>query len=225
MRMTSFLNTPFILWLKWYFRSRRLLYKNRHKRLKLGYMSELFEVETGQYTTLYNHVKVSDSTIGDFVYICDHSRISNTTIGNFCSIGPHVQIVLGKHPTHFVSTFPAFYSVNRQCQLSFVDENAVDEIAPVTIGNDVWIGANALIMDGVTIGDGAVVAAGSVVTHDVAPYAIVGGVPAREIRKRFDEATIARLLDLKWWDQDPEWLRSHAHLFRSVDNFLKIKVD
>lgn len=84
----------------------------------------------------------------------------------------------------------------------------------MTVGNDVWIGAGAMVLDGVKIGDGAIVAAGAVVTTDVAPYAVVGGVPARFIRSRFDEPSIRVLLDVRWWDWSMNKIRAAADLFR-----------
>ena len=86
----------------------------------------------------------------------------------------------------------------------------------VIIGNDVWIGKGAKIMEGVTIGDGAIVAAYAVVTKDVPPYAIVGGIPAKLIRYRFDSKDIEWLLELKWWDKEPEWLIKYAKYFDDV---------
>ena len=86
----------------------------------------------------------------------------------------------------------------------------------IEIGNDVWIGSRATILEGVNIGDGVVVAAGAVVTKDVPPYAIVGGVPARIIRYRFDEETIQNLLKMKWWEKDQEWIQNHADDFDDV---------
>ena len=155
-------------------------------------------------------------------YVAAGCHINYTKIGKFCSIGENVLCGLGRHPSDtFVSTHPAFYSTFKQCGVSFVQESKFDEYAPVTIGHDVWVGASALILDGVTIGDGAIIAAGAVVTGDVAAYAIVGGVPARLIRRRFNDDVIEKIRALKWWDKDIEWIRKNADLFSNVDRLLK----
>jgi acetyltransferase-like isoleucine patch superfamily enzyme len=140
-----------------------------------------------------------------------NARITRANIGAFCSIGPEVIIGgLGTHPTNFVSTHPVFYSRLCQSGITFSSENLVEELKSVTVGNDVWIGARALILDGVTIGDGAIIAAGAVVTTDVPPYAIVGGVPAKIIRYRFSEDIISILLEWKWWELSEEILKCLA---------------
>lgn len=90
----------------------------------------------------------------------------------------------------------------------------------VAIGNDCWIGARVSIISGVTIHDGAVVLAGAVVTKDVPPYAIVGGVPARVLKYRYDEDTIQVLLNSQWWNRDIEWLRDNWELFNNIDEFI-----
>lgn len=92
----------------------------------------------------------------------------------------------------------------------------------VVIGNDVWIGIRCIIMDGVSIGDGAVVAAGSVVTKDVAPYAIVGGVPAKVIRFRFNDSVIEKLLQLKWWDYTDDQITDFITAFREPNFSLEV---
>jgi virginiamycin A acetyltransferase len=159
--------------------------------------------------------------VGRYTSIGAQSSYSLCTIGSFCSLGPEVRAGLGIHPTHFVSTSPAFYSPNNQgCRIAFVKESLFREYRPVVIGSDVWIGIRAIIVDGVSIGHGAVVAAGAVVTRDVEPYTIVGGMPAKPIRKRFDEQTITRLLVSKWWEHPIDWLMSHATDFTDVERFL-----
>lgn len=128
------------------------------------------------------------------------------SIGRYCSIAKHVQIGVASHPTDWLSIsarqyVPTYLDFHRFVGKS-VRTVGHEMFEPTTIGNDVWIGTNAVIMGGVTIGDGAIVAAGAVVTKDVPPYAIVGGVPAKVIRFRFPEDVIRELLELKWWDYD-----------------------
>lgn len=144
-------------------------------------------------------------------------------IGRFCSIASRVVTVRGSHPTKdWVSTHPAFFSTAKQCGMTFVtEEKFAENKPPITIGNDVWIGDSALLMDGIKIGDGAIIAAGAVVTKDVAPYSIVAGVPAKEIRKRFPEETIEKLLQLQWWSKSLQWLQVKADTFDDVNLFLE----
>jgi acetyltransferase-like isoleucine patch superfamily enzyme len=127
------------------------------------------------------------------------------SLGRYCSLAENITIGSGEHPTDWLSTHPFQYgrsTVSREFSkiADFDYLRLPKDRGPIVIGNDVWIGDRAMIMRGVTIGDGAIVAAGAIVTKDVAPYAIVGGVPAKEIRKRFNDETIATLLELKWWN-------------------------
>lgn len=144
-------------------------------------------------------------------------------IGRYCCIAPSVETAIGNHPTKdFVSIHPAFFSKNHPCGFSYASEQKYDELPKrIKIGNDVWIGAKSVILGGVEIGDGAVVAAGAVVTKDVPPYAIVGGVPARIIKYRFEPEQIEKLLESKWWERTSDELRKTANSFSDVSEFLK----
>jgi acetyltransferase-like isoleucine patch superfamily enzyme len=141
------------------------------------------------------------------------------TIGKYCSIAEGVTILLGgNHRTDWVTTYPfnamfgAFSSIGGHPQSR----------GDVKIGNDVWIGLDALILSGVTIHDGAVVGARSVVTHDVEPYTVVAGNPARECRKRFSDKQIAELVAIRWWDMPFEELTVSVPLLLSnrIDEFI-----
>jgi len=138
------------------------------------------------------------------------SIIASGSVGKFCSIGYYCQIGLPEHPLEFVSTSPKTYGrrnvFGKPCIWN-------DYECPPQIGNDVWVGSGAIILQGVHIGDGAVIAAGAVVTRSVAPYEIVIGVPAHAVRKRFDEDCICELLRLQWWNLPPNELMEYAHLF------------
>ncbi len=161
-------------------------------------------------------------------YIGVNSSI-NGKIGRYCSIAGNVRTVLGTHPTtRFVSTSPVFFSTAKQNGTTYVTEQKFDEAKfadderkyQVVIGNDVWIGDSALLMSGVTIGDGAIIAAGAVVTKDVPPYAIVGGVPAKVIKYRFTEEQIKLLLEFEWWNKNEKWIRDNAYLFDDIETFM-----
>lgn len=156
-------------------------------------------VEIGPRTELTN------SSMGDRSYVAAGSRIANADVGRYCSIGPRVLVGgLGSHPTHLLSTHPLFYSERFAEMRGNTGRPDIAEHARTSVGNDVWIGAGAIVLDGVTIGDGAVIAAGAIVAKDVDPFAIVGGVPAKIIRYRFPLETRLALLRLKWWDNESE---------------------
>ena len=158
-------------------------------------------------------------------YLGGNSKI-NGRIGKFCCIASGVSVINGFHPTDAVSIHPAFFSTKRQCGMTYAAQNIYEETReaepgyPIVIGNDVWIGQNALLFAGVHIGNGAVIAAGAVVTKNVPPYTVVGGVPAREIRRRFDDKTAERLEKIAWWDWPEELLRERSSDFADVNDFL-----
>ena len=174
------------------------------------------------HAAIHKNASLAWCCVDSYSYVCRESFMLVTTIGKFCAIGPRVECGSGSHPINWASISPVFYSDKKQCGTAFTKESHFDELEKVEIGSDVWIGANAVIRNGVKIGHGAVVAAAAVVTKDVPPYAIVGGVPARLIRMRFTENIIERLLRSAWWDLPPELLGENAHRFRTedIDSFL-----
>ena len=148
--------------------------------------------------------------IGAFSYFGPRCTFANAVIGRYCSVGEGVQIGMTRHPASFLTTSPIGYIGNFLNFERHLAEQAPDwqralpiaayDLRPETrIGNDVWIGTNAFLKDGITVGDGAVIGAHAVVTRDVPPYAIVAGSPARIIRYRFADALIERLLGVAWW--------------------------
>lgn len=194
------------------------------KHLHLGKGNILSRSTTFEgYNAVLDRNNLSHSFIGRGTFISSDCELFDTHIGRFCSIGDHVHVVCGDHPTStFVSVHPAFYSPALQSGLSFSEKKLREDSAKVEghyackIGNDVWIGSHAKILNGVTIGDGAVVAMGAVVTKDVPPYTIVGGVPAKPIRKRFEEDDIRFLERFRWYDKPLDFLDEHHELFTDI---------
>lgn len=153
---------------------------------------------------------INNSEINSFTYLGKNCQVQNTSIGKFCSIANNVLIGLGNHPLDMFSTSPLFYRKKNTFSLNLVQQDLnFEEYKPIHIGNDVWIGSRAIILDGVVIGNGAVIASNSVVTRNVDPYAIVGGIPAKLIKSRFSDEKIAELLHQKWWDWELEKIKNH----------------
>lgn len=165
-----------------------------------------------------NGAQIVNCTIDRYTYIYGSSVVF-ADVGAFCSIAAGTTIGGGMHPTDWVSTSPVFYRGGNVLKTNF-SQNKFEEFAHTTIGNDVWIGSKCLIKGGVTIGDGAIIGMGSVVTKDVPPYEIWAGNPAKCIRKRFDDETIAKLLKLQWWTWDEKKLAQYGDTFRDPQELL-----
>lgn len=161
----------------------------------------------------YKKFDIGEYTYGEPVI---HDFNEKLTIGKFCSFAPGVTLILGgNHRTDWVSTYP--FDIKFKAN---VPSNVCSN-GPITIGHDVWVGAGATILSGVSVGNGAVIAAGSVVTKNVPAYTIVGGNPAKPIKQRFDDVTIAKLESLAWWNKDIGEIRSIMHLLQS-DNISEL---
>lgn len=191
---------------------------------------------TGDRTTIYlrNVVDNPNIIVGDFTMYNDFVRdptgfVSNNVlyhypinhdrliIGKYCSIACGAKFIFtsANHAMEPLSTYP-FPIFFEEWNLDAKNiASAWDNKGDIEIGNDVWIGFEAIILSGVKIGDGAIVGARAVVTKDVPPYAIVGGVPAKMIRRRFPDETVSKLLELRWWDWPPEKVRAALPAIRS----------
>lgn len=157
----------------------------------------------GSDVHILNDCIINNSNIDSYTYVGQNSIIQNANIGKFCSVANNVYIGLGNHPIHLISTSPVFYKRNNRIGISVIEKDLeVIEYKYIEIGNDVWIGSRATILDGVKIGSGSVIAANSVVTKDVPAYSIVAGVPATIIKFRFPENIQSELLKSNWWDKN-----------------------
>ena len=188
----------------------------------ISFRATVVDSDVDKTVQIERRCNVRYSSIGRYSYVSANSSVIHTKVGAFCSIASNVSIGGGAHDIQSVSTSPVFSAGRNIFKKNFASL-PFDPYKQTVIGNDVWIGNRALILQGVKIGNGAVIGAGSVVTKDVPDYTIVAGNPAREIRKRFDEDTIDKLNDMRWWDWDEETLKKHgsnfddpAKLFKSM---------
>ena len=183
--------------------------------------SEMFKTVKGQYVKVVPPFFLHNVEIGDYSVLAYNVHAANVKIGKFCSIGPNFCCGLGLHPSNGISSSAMFYSTSELNGMTLSKVDKYEEKKQTVIGNDVYIGANAFILDGIHISDGAVIGAGAVVTKDIPPYAVAVGVPAKVVKYRFDEATIKALLEKQWWNRGDEDLQKVERNFWDVEAFLR----
>jgi acetyltransferase-like isoleucine patch superfamily enzyme len=179
----------------------------------------------GEYNVIFDNCTLNCCTIDSYTYIQKKASIFNCSIGKFCSVATQVSIAPGSHPINCVTTYPGFYLKDTPLVKKYSHLNIFETSKKVVIGHDVWIGEHAIILDGIKIGTGAVIAAGAVVTKDVEPYAIVGGCPAKLIKHRFDKELRDALLSSEWWNKGDNWFSLNYSKFTSPIELLKFMTD
>jgi phosphonate metabolism protein (transferase hexapeptide repeat family) len=180
------------------------------------------ESELGAWTEIREGARLNESAIGDYTYLMERVQLDYATVGRFGNVAADVRLGPTNHPidrptAHHFTYRAAMYDMGEDDESIF--EWRADQ--PVDVGHDVWLGHGALVLPGVTIGNGAVVAAGAIVTHDVDPYTVVAGVPAEPIRRRFSPEVAGRIEATRWWEWDHETLAERLPAFRDLDRFLK----
>jgi phosphonate metabolism protein (transferase hexapeptide repeat family) len=176
-------------------------------------------VTVGKCCEILGDTAIEYSDVGDYSYLGSGCMVADAKIGKFCAIAAQVRVGAPNHPMerpsqHRFTYCPEYYDASATRDHEFFRDR---RDARVTIGNDVWIGHAVIVLPGVSVGDGAVLAAGAVVTKDVAPYTVVGGVPARQIRERFNRAIAAQLSRIAWWDWPAETIFERLAEFQSGD--------
>ncbi|MEY8778859.1 CatB-related O-acetyltransferase [Allomuricauda sp. XS_ASV26] len=203
--------------------------------MKIPDKNKIFPLENyNRLCFLKNIIKNPNIIVGDYTYYDDFENVKNfeknvkyhfdfvgdkLRIGKFCMIASDVKFIMNgaNHLTESLTTYP--FAIFGEDWKTSMDGKEYPKKGDITIGNDVWIGYNATIMAGVTVGDGAIIATNSTVIKDVEPYSIVGGNPAKEIKKRFSDKKIEKLLEIQWWNWDIE------RITRNVQNLTDNKLE
>ena len=189
----------------------KLLKKMRGSAIMNSSVHKTSKVEAGS--------QVVHSTFDRYSFCGYDCQIINCTVGAFTSISNNVVIGGGVHPMNWVGMSPVFYEGRDSVKTKFAEHKRPTPLK-TKIGNDVWIGQGAILKAGVVVGDGAVIGMGSIVTKDVPPYCIFAGNPAHFIRKRFDDSTVEKLLDIQWWEWDEQYIKKMAPFFNDINLFL-----
>lgn len=175
-------------------------------------------------TIICRGAKINCSQIGRYVRVGINTEVNGAIIGNFTAIGRNVILGPGKHPTNRITSHSIFYMRGSWgWHDDWVEDfKYSDEDVRIIVGNDVWIGLGAIVMNGVKIGDGATIGAGAVVTKDVPPYAIVGGVPAKVIKYKYSPEVIDRLEEINWWNLSDEEITKRVGFFHIENPTLEV---
>jgi acetyltransferase-like isoleucine patch superfamily enzyme len=183
--------------------------KLQHPTVQCSKMASINNVQFGIKNIVAQNAFLNNVTLGNYSSIGRNTTVNNATLGKFCSVSWNCTIGATSHPyTHLSSHAFPYHSF-------FEFTHKTEKIKVATqIGHDVWIGANAIIMPGITVGDGAVIGAGSIVTKDVPAYAIVTGAPAKIKKYRFTDEELQRVKALEWWNWSKETIKANVELFK-----------
>ena len=194
------------------------------KYVVIGDFCRVDHSEFGQHVDIQRNSMVYGSKLGDYTYVGKNFTVWNSVIGKFCSISWNVGIGGANHDYCKITQHAFLYAT----QFGLIDENNKPKYErfpdDCIIGNDVWVGCNAVICRGVNVGDGAVIAAGAVVTKDVPPYSIVAGVPAKVIKKRCPEKLASELIQIAWWNWPIDLIKKNVELFNSPISEVSIEL-
>lgn len=188
--------------------------KLTYKRVDFGTLWDTKSSFT-KFTHILRGARLNNAHIGKYSRAGVNCKLTNVTVGNFSCIGADCVVGVGQHPTNYLTYHSIFY---KQGNWGWHDDwikypKGFQEQAHITIGNNVWIGQKVVIMDGVTIGDNSIVATGAIVTKDVPPYSIVGGVPAKVIKTLFNDEMRKRLDEIQWWNLEDNEITKVIDLF------------